>query len=260
MMSGAMKSAASSAVLAMMLGWAGAAAAQEVPWTASGSLAAGDRRDPENRFYDDHLVTMRAGQRIRISATGTGVDTMLQIYPAGSTTGEPLAMDDDSGGDLNPRLLFTPPADGQYVVRVISFAPGATGVYGVRAEPQPPLPAPVTAHSDTITTTGTWRIFQGSLSAGDPDNDGHHFDDYRITVAEGAHVLIQLDSQEFDPLVQIFPASGGGEGEPVQMDDDGGPGLNSLMVFDAFEAGDYIVRVTSFGPGSTGAYRLSVTP
>ena len=42
-------------------------------------------------------------------------------------------------------------------------------------------------------------------------------------------------------------------------DDDNGVGLNSLLVFEAGEAGDYIIRVTSFGQGSTGAYRLWVS-
>jgi hypothetical protein len=123
----------------------------------------------------------------------------------------------------------------------------------------PPLPAPVTAPTETITTTGTWRIFQGELTQSDPENDGRRFDDYRITIAEGGHALIQLDSTAFDPMVQIFPANSM-DGEPVQMDDDSGPGLSSLLVFDANEAGDYIIRVTSFGAGATGGYRLSVTP
>ncbi len=254
-----MRSAAAAAALAATLGAAGAASAQETPWTASGSLAAGDSRTSENQYYDDHRVTMRAGQRVRISATGTGIDTMLQVYPAGAA-GEPLAMDDDSGGELNPRLQFTPPGDGEYVVRVLAYSAGSTGAYSVRVEPMAPLPPPVTAHSDTVTTTGTWRIFQGALAAGDPENEERHFDDYRITVAEGAHVMIQLDSAEFDPLVQILPANADIGAEALQSDDDGGPGLSSLLVFDAPEAGDYIVRVTSYGPGSTGAYRLSVTP
>lgn len=252
------KGAAALAALAM-LGTASAAAAQDAPWTASGSLATGDSRTAENQFYDDHRVPMRAGQRMRITATGTGIDTMLQIYPAGAA-GEPLAMDDDSGGELNPRLFFTPTQDGEFVVRVLAYSAESTGAYTVRAETLPPLPAPVTAHTDTVTTTGTWRIFQGELAPTDPEREGKHFDDYRITIAEGAHVLIQLDSQAFDPLVQILPVNGDAEAEPLQADDDGGPGLNSLMLYDAFEAGDYIVRVTSFNEGGRGAYRLSITP
>lgn len=255
-----MRSAARAAVIvAALCGGASAASAQQTPWAASGSLATGDQRTAENQFYDDHRVTMRAGERVRITATGTGVDTMLQIYAGGATTGEPLAMDDDSGGELNPRISFTPPADGEYVVRVLAYSSEGTGPYSVRVETLPPLPPPVTAHTDTITTSGTWRLFQGELTTTDPDRDGHRFDDYRITVAEGRHVLIQLDSTAFDPMIQIF-AVDATDGEPMQVDDDGGPGLSAMLTFDAFEAGDYIVRVTSFGQGETGGYRLSVTP
>ena len=252
--------AARAAVLAAALGsGASAAWAQQTPWTAGGTLAAGDQRTAENQFYDDHRVTLRAGERVRITATGTNVDTMLHVYAAGATTGDPLAMDDDSGGDLNPRIAFTPPSDGEYVVRVLAYSSEGTGPYSVRVETVPPLPAPVTAPTETITTTGTWRIFQGELTQSDPENDGRRFDDYRITIAGGGHALIQLDSTAFDPMVQIFPANSM-DGEPVQMDDDSGPGLSSLLVFDANEAGDYIVRVTSFAAGGTGSYRLSVTP
>ena len=37
------------------------------------------------------------------------------------------------------------------------------------------------------------------------------------------------------------------EGDAADQDDDSGVGLNSLLAFQAEEAGDYIVRVTSFG-------------
>jgi hypothetical protein len=62
-------------------------------------------------------------------------------------------------------------------------------------------------------------------------------------------------------MVQVI-ALDGRENEPpatLGEDDDNGPGLNSLLVFEAGEAGDYIIRVTSFGTNSTGAYRLWVS-
>ena len=48
--------------------------------------------------------------------------------------------------------------------------------------------------------------------------------------------------------------------EFVDSNDDGGAGFNALMAFSPAEAGDYIVRVTSFGENGRGSYRLWITP
>ncbi|MGZ8283067.1 MAG: hypothetical protein ACXWUN_08980, partial [Allosphingosinicella sp.] len=42
-------------------------------------------------------------------------------------------------------------------------------------------------------------------------------------------------------------------------DDDAGPGLNALLGFQPDSDGDYIVRVTSYGAGGKGAYRLRIS-
>jgi hypothetical protein len=59
--------------------------------------------------------------------------------------------------------------------------------------------------------------------------------------------ILRADQRDSDPL------------QTLDGDDDTGVGFNSLLAFRAEEAGDYIVRVTSFGQNSTGAYRLWVS-
>jgi hypothetical protein len=109
--------------------------------------------------------------------------------------------------------------------------------------------------------TGTWLRWDGELTASDPARDDRHYDDYVVRFEAGQTRYIIVDSAAFDTMVQVMNAEGR-ESEPPQAlgeDDDNGPGLNSLLVFEAGEAGDYIVRVTSFGGGSSGAYRLWVS-
>ena len=58
-------------------------------------------------------------------------------------------------------------------------------------------------------------------------------------------------------MVQVYRA-GERDGEPLDLDRTtmAAPGLNSLLALRAEEAGDYIVRVTSFGdsrPAPTGS-------
>lgn len=239
---------------------AGAASAQGPNWTVDGRAAEGElgatdpRTSEEESRHDDYRVELRGGERVRISLDSEAFDPIVRVYRDGAMD-EAIAENDDSGESLNSRLTFSPPADGTYVVRVLSFDPAGAGRYTLRGERLAPLPAPVTAHSGTGTTR--WRVFEGELSAGDPDNDGHRFDDYQLTLRAGEQILVRADSPSLDTMVQILPAADRG-GSGIEADDDTGPGTNALLGFEAEQAGDYIVRVTSFAPEQAGAYTLRI--
>ena len=49
-----------------------------------------------------------------------------------NAAGQQLAQDDDSGGMLNARIVFSAPADGWYRIIVTSFSPKASGNYTLR--------------------------------------------------------------------------------------------------------------------------------
>ncbi|HEX8655509.1 MAG TPA: PPC domain-containing protein [Allosphingosinicella sp.] len=248
------------ATTAVLAGAASTASAQGPIWivdgrATEGELTASDPRpsDEESR-YDDYRVQLRGGQRVRISLDSEAFDPIVRVYREGAMD-EAVAENDDSGDSLNSRLTFLPPADGTYVVRVLSFDPAGAGRYSLRGEALPPLPAPVTAHDGTDSTR--WRVFEGELTTGDADNDGHHFDDYQVTLRAGEQILVRADSATLDPMVQILPAADRG-GTGIEMDDDTGPGTNALLGFEAEAGGDYIVRVSSYASGQTGAYTLRI--
>lgn len=236
-----------------------APAAAQSPWTAEGRLQNGDDRDGEH-LYDLHALLLTRATRYRVSVESPeegGFDTVVRLLRPGST--EPLAENDDAGGTLNSRLAFTPERSGEYLIRVHGFSPEGRGPYTIRVEPMPPLPDPIRAEPNATATT-RWRIWEGALAAGDPDADGRRFDDYLIHLEAGRH-FIGLDatgSEPFDTVVQLYRPDSR-EGDPIDSNDDGGRDLNSLLVFDAGEAGDYIVRVTSFGDNAAGPYRLRIS-
>jgi hypothetical protein len=256
-----MKSIVSLAALGACLLAAGASA-QERPTIERGQSLQGrlEATDPaleeqEGVRYDDYRIRLRAGERVRLSLDSEVFDPILRIY-AGDDLHEPLSENDDFGEALNSRLSFTAPAEGDYVVRVLSFDASETGPYILRAEAIAPLPAPVTLNGRRSRTT--WRSHNGTLAAGDPDNDGKHFDDYQISLRQGETILIRLDSEAFDPMIQILLASDRDGGVEIDADDDAGPDLNALLGFRAPQSGDYIVRVTSFEGSARGPYRLSI--
>lgn len=232
--------------------------AQPAAWSAEGALADSDRQLPEGNRYDDHALRLEAGQRYRISVDSEAFDPVAQLRRAGQDA--VVAENDDSAG-LNPRINFTPSESGDYTLRVYGYSTDGRGAYVARAETLAPAPPPITTPGTPTPVTGTWLRWDGDLSATDPAREERHYDDYLVRFEAGQSRYILVDSAAFDPMVQVMSVDGRDSEPPATLsqDDDNGVGLNSLLVFEAGEAGDYIIRVTSFGQGSTGGYRLWVS-
>lgn len=252
--------AASTALAALALP-AVPALAQDPVWSGNGTLTDSDSRGEEDRRYDDHVVRLQAGQRYRISLDSDDFDPVLKLYR--STSEAPVAENDDGGESLNSRLSFMPEVSGDYVLRATSFGTDGRGAYAARVETLAPLPPPITTPGQTVTSSGTWSMWQGTLTADGPDGSGLGYQDYLIRVEVDQPRYIALNAGDFDPVVQVLAAEerDNDDAYPVAEDDDGGIGLNSFLVFDADTAGDYIVRVKSFagGEGGSGAYTLYVS-
>jgi hypothetical protein len=233
--------------------------AAQPAWSGQGQLEDSDRQLSEggNR-YDDHVLRLEGGQRYRVAVDSEAFDPVAQLRRAGQD--EVLAENDDSAG-LNPRITFTPSESGDYVLRVYGYSPDGRGAYTARAETLPPPPPAITTPGTPTPVTGTWLRWDGDLAATDPAREERHYDDYQVRFEAGQARYILVDSAAFDTMVQIIAIDGRDSEPPVTLsqDDDNGVGLNSLLVFEVGEAGDYIIRVTSFGQSATGAYRLWVS-
>lgn len=101
--------------------------------TYAGEIADSDQDKNGNKF-DDYLFTFEAGKDalIGVTADSAGFDTVVQVFSVNGRGGEPLASDDDGGGDLNSQLTFRPPTAGDYVVRVTTFQADGRGRYRLR--------------------------------------------------------------------------------------------------------------------------------
>lgn len=204
----------------------------------------------------EHRVQLEAGRRYTILASSDEFDTYLRLLRPGSD--EPLAENDDGGGGLNSRLTFAPEQSGEYIVRVSSFSPGGVGNYNLQVAPASPQPALLSR--PTRTERGQWRVYQGELAASDAQEDARHYDDYELRLAAGQSAMIHLQAtaEDLDPMLRVYSLNDRG-GTALAENDDGGGGLNSFVFFAPEEAGTYVVRVTSFGEGGTGGYRLRIS-
>jgi hypothetical protein len=208
--------------------------------------------DSLHRRYEEFSVELSAGQRVSISSDAEAFDPFLELYRTGSS--QVLAEDDDSGPGFNALLTYTPPESGAYTIRILSFLPDGRGPFRVRISPVVSLPPVVSAM--TGATPMVWQEAQGELTRPQTFFARGLFVDHLISAAANEEILIRADSDQFDTVIEVFPADAR-DGEPIAADDDGGFGTNSLVVFRPSSGGDYVVRVRSYND-RVGAYRLRV--
>ncbi|HAD83906.1 MAG TPA: peptidase [Brevundimonas sp.] len=247
--------AAASAVAILSTGaaWAQTASDARLGDDIRGRLEEGDARTrgSDGYRYDDYRVNLRAGQRLEAEMTADDFDAYLEIYAEGSLR-DSLASDDDSAGTLNARLRFTAPEAGAYIVRARTFSGIETGDYQLslkeRAAPRLPRPGRIAVGRDA---TGSL----GSNSA--EDDDGARYDAYAFRASAGERVKIDLESDDFDAFLRVGRIVNGAF---VQMaeNDDGGSSLNARLVFTAPQAGEYLIRATSYNSSAQGDYRLAL--
>jgi len=245
-----MKTIRNAAAFGLLL-WASAGLAQER--TIEGRLESSDPVADDSSYFDEHRISVGAGERLAIRVVSEAFDPVVEIFRAGHSVA--IGHNDDDGTSFNARYVLSAPAAGDYIVRVRSFGERSRGAYRIALTPMPPLPAPVTAHQTMETTY--WKVFQGEINPNDPEAQGRHFDDYQVSLRQGQVALIRADTEAFDPLIEVMAANER-DGPAMATDDDSGPGLGALLIFEAPLDGDYIVRVYALNPESRGPYILRV--
>lgn len=106
------------------------------------------------------------------------------------------------------------------------------------------------------TNTATILRQSGTLASGDETlDDGSFFDAHYFTGRAGQEVTIYLESNEFDTYLMVF----GPNGEKVaEVDDVDQSTTNSAATINLPSNGDYAVVATSYSPGETGSYVVTI--
>ncbi len=243
------------------------------PQAQSGALAAGDTTLTTGEFFDTYRFNLTLGQPVRVRALSTEFDTYLIVR---TPSGPQRDNDDVSPQDRNAGLDYTPTETGAHQVLVTSYRPGETGHYQLTLEPlapgSPPLTTavgatPLPANNGAAvpvapTPAGVGEIApsaptlqQGELAQGDRQlRTGEFMDQYTFQWPAGARVRLEARSDRFDTYLLVHSPSG-----RQQDNDDGIPGTtNAALDLLTSEAGTWTVAVTSYRPGETGPYQLSV--
>jgi hypothetical protein len=198
-----------------------------------------------------HLYTLeaQAGQQLVIGLDSDDFDAFLAFGPMVGDMVEVTATDDDGGGGSDARLRVSIPRDGTYGIHARPLRSGETGTYTISIrEAETVAPRPVAAG----------QVVQGMLGEGDPDEDQKFFEDWVYQGAADETLRIWLSSEDFDAYLSVGRAADGVYQELDWNDDGEEMSTDSSLEISLPEAGEYIIRATTFGSGSTGRYTLRV--
>jgi hypothetical protein len=98
---------------------------------------------------------------------------------------------------------------------------------------------------------------EGQLTRADPTDTvrkERHCKVYTLKLAADKNYTIDLESKEFDAYLRLENNAG----EQLAEDDDSGSGLNARLVFRAPREGTYRIIATTYRPGATGNFTLTV--
>jgi hypothetical protein len=190
------------------------------------------------------------------------VDTALDLIVGPDDNGDffLLAEDDNGGvGNLSKLEVILPPAsdllgnataDADYLLNVTSDQLNPNFPYTLHTEAVPP-PKVETEPNDTCgVDSESTEPGDEWLSSINPTCD---FDTYKLTVTEDTFVTIET-SGAGDTTVQLRDCSDDSE---LACDDDGGPGLLSL-IDGCLPPGEYCVKVRAFSGFATFGYGLDI--
>ena len=225
--------------------------------TVSGEISPNDAQRRSGKFEDVYTLQGRRGARIDLRLSSDDFDSFLVVT---GPDGFSLSNDDGPGqGDaLHSRLVTELPADGDYRVAVTTYRAGETGRYRLQAaepaasaavtRPEPALPIQIGAAIDGRLAAGDGRLTSGEYS-----------DRYRFTARRGQRIRAELTAGKFDTYLMLRRPDGTqDDNDDSQVD--GQNSTNSRIDTVLAEDGEYVLVVTSYRPGESGDYRLTLNP
>lgn len=203
----------------------------------------------DDEMSEDFNVTLEAGVKYMLVGVCDNDCPDIDLRLLDSSGSE---VDSDYEEDAFPMVEVTPTRTASYQVHVY-MADCSTGTcfYGVGVFAQGSAGARPAAGGGPAT-----HNYQGRLEGDDERLDSkEYYDAYDFYGMTGDAVVIDLFSSEFDPYLILLAPSG----NDTQNDDYEGSTTHSRIEMTLDETGEWTAVATSYDPGETGAYQLSIT-
>lgn len=221
----------------------------------AGELTPNDMQRRSGKYEDVYLIQGRRGARVELRLDSDDFDSFLLVTgPDGFT----LSNDDEGSDSTDSALVLEFPADGLYRVAVTTFRPGATGAY--RFATSVPSADAAASRAEPAEPIAIGAGLTGSLTEDDRRlASGEFADRYRFTGRRGQRVTAAVNSAEFDTYL-ILRRPDGSQDDNDDVRAEAGASTNSRVDTVLAEDGEYVLIVTSYSPGATGKYRLTLSP
>ncbi len=177
--------------------------------------------------------------RLRAEAEGTGVDAQLAYIPA------PNSDDESDGQEATTLFEGGAKTEGELVALLRK-----TGTYELT------LAQPLGLETDyTLTSTKNVRGWEQKAPLAETLTLGG-MDYYSLEGKAGELLRIEGLSEQFDIELELYNL----RGEKLTSNDDGGKGRNALMTVLLSQSAKYLLKVSCYGNGGSGAYQLRRAP
>ena len=201
-------------------------------------LRPGDATLTSGEFYDTYTFQGTAGDQVVVDLRSEELDPYLMLI---APSDERESNDDFEGSARRSVISSTLAETGEYRVIATSYAPEEVGSYVLTI--------------DHGASTDGVRNERGALEDGDETiNSGEYADVYRIQGSPGQQLRASVSSSDFDTYLMVV----GPDSDRKENDDlENRPGESEVEMTLA-ESGEYRVVVTSYQPGETGSYELTI--
>jgi serine protease Do len=216
------------------------------PVDINNALTENDPNDPKiGNPAKQYTVKLQKDKTYVIDLVSKDFDAYLRLLDKG---GNQLAEDDDSGGDLNSRIIHSSDKDAEYTIVVTSFD-GQVGKFNLKMR-EFALKAEAKARDVPKDGFGiTDQINQNNVS--DIGKLGRL---YSFNFKAGVTYTIDLESGTMDSYLYLFD----GKSKLLAQDDDSGGDLNSRLSFRPDRDGVFHILASTLDGEETGEFTLKV--
>lgn len=213
--------------------------------TCPGALVINPGNIMEGTLTEDGAACYRfsgiAGQLFTFNGTADDFDAALELYDREGTL---IDADDDSGLDLNARLVFSLPDDGTYFIKVFAYD-GGSGTYSLSMQEginDAAIAIPLEAN----------RLTRDSINNSDDiylESIDYHTYGVMFYFDGNADEVITIDviadsqGSQIDPFIYLFDASM----NILTTDDDSGEGYDAQINYILPATGRYYILVEDLG-------------
>ncbi len=197
----------------------------------------------------------RPGDSVSISLVSEDIDAYLIL---GGPMGE-ITRDDDSGGLCNAHVTAVLPDSGTYVIYASGTASGEWGNFTLSLERGLMPPPSTEGCRGFVGPQGTLALGDsvvGAFEQTDPFlRDSTYYEVWLLSGTEGKTFTLDLASTEFDAVLMLLR----GISRIVAVDDDGGGGCDSRIVFQNSDAVPLRAVARTRGNWQLGAFALRLS-